>query len=194
MTREFLSVEDYDTERMEHARASRSLGIVRESEDGPYTYGLTEDGAVYQCRHTPVRIGTGNWKAFLCGHWHRARLSREEIVRLFPPLPAPEPVEKRASAPREVVVTRHPALVAYLREIGLISPDAEVVTHATPELVRRNHVIGVLPLRLAALTASITEVPLNLPPELRGQELSLEQVRQYAGEPQTYEVCAVDRD
>ena len=85
-----------------------------------------------------------------------------------------------------VVVTRHSGLVWYLIEIGLISEGASVLSHATPDDVRGRHVIGVLPLRLAALAALVTEVPLDIPPELRGVELTLEQVRQYAGEPVTY--------
>ena len=87
-----------------------------------------------------------------------------------------------------VVVTRHPALVAYLVEVGLVQEGVKVVTHATEDAVRRKHVIGVLPLRLAALAASITEVPLVLPPDLRGVELTLDQIRKYAGETATYAV------
>jgi len=87
-----------------------------------------------------------------------------------------------------IVVTRHEALVKYLREIGLIDENTPVIAHATPEQVRGKHVIGVLPLHLAALVAQVTEVPLRVPPELRGQELTLEQIRKYAGEPQTYQV------
>jgi putative CRISPR-associated protein (TIGR02620 family) len=87
-----------------------------------------------------------------------------------------------------VVVTRHQALVAYLQEIGLISGGAAVLLHATPEDIRGKRVIGVLPLRLAAEAETVTEVPLDLPAELRGQELTLEQIRQYAGQPQTYKV------
>lgn len=93
---------------------------------------------------------------------------------------------------RALVVTRHSALVEYLREEGVIDETAEVITHASPEQVRGRHVIGVLPHHLSCEALSVTEVPLDLPAEIRGQELSVEQVRQYAGEPQTYVVirCA----
>ena len=80
----------------------------------------------------------------------------------------------------QVVVTRHPALVEYLREEGVIDETTEIIEHASPDDVRGRHVIGVLPHHLSAEAASVTEVPLNLPPELRGQELTVEQVRQYA--------------
>lgn len=88
----------------------------------------------------------------------------------------------------DVIVTRHPGLVAYLKEVGLTSEGVEVVSHATPENVAGKHVCGVLPHSLSCLCASFTEVPLTLPPELRGTELTLEQVRQYAGAPITYKV------
>ena len=87
-----------------------------------------------------------------------------------------------------VVVTRHSALVDYLVETGLCPASIEVVSHANEETVAEKNVIGVLPLRLAAKAASITEVPLNIPPHLRGVELTLEQIRQYAGKPATYVV------
>ena len=93
----------------------------------------------------------------------------------------------------QVVVTRHPALVEYLREEGVIDETTEIIEHASPDDVRGRHVIGVLPHHLSAEAASVTEVPLNLPPELRGQELTVEQVRQYAGEPCTYVVFKAAR-
>ncbi len=87
-----------------------------------------------------------------------------------------------------LVVTRHKALVEYLKEIDLINDRDPVISHATDVDVDGNHVIGVLPLSLASLCATVTEIPMNIPPELRGKELSIEQVRQYAGWPRTYEV------
>ena len=88
------------------------------------------------------------------------------------------------------IVTRHPALVEYLQEIGLATSAVEVVAHATPDIVRGKDVCGVLPHSLSCLTRTFTEVPLALPAELRGVELTLEQVRQYAGRPVTYRVTA----
>lgn len=88
----------------------------------------------------------------------------------------------------KIVVTRHPALVALLVERGLVKEDVEVISHATPEQVAGKDVIGVLPLNLAALAASVTEVPLALTPELRGKELDLEILREIAGEAVTYKV------
>lgn len=91
----------------------------------------------------------------------------------------------------ELIVTRHPGLVDYLREINLASEDVQVVSHASAEVVAGRHVCGVLPHSLSCLCASFTEVPLNLPAELRGAELTLEQVRQFAGDPVTYVIRRV---
>ncbi len=92
----------------------------------------------------------------------------------------------------DVIVTRHAGLVDYLIELGIATPEVEVVAHASPEVVEGKHVCGVLPHNLSALTASFTEVPLlNLPMELRGTELTLEQMKEYAGTPVTYKVTKV---
>lgn len=93
----------------------------------------------------------------------------------------------------DIIVTRHRGLVEYLKELGLANENSVVQSHATTDDVRDKHVCGVLPHSLSALTASFTEVPLTLPPDLRGVELSLEQVRQYAGTPETYIVRKADQ-
>jgi hypothetical protein len=90
---------------------------------------------------------------------------------------------------KALIVTRHSALVTYLREIFPELIDADVITHVTTDdQVEGRYVYGVLPLRLARLALTVTEVPLELPQSLRGTELSLEQVRQYAGAPVEYHV------
>ena len=90
-----------------------------------------------------------------------------------------------------VVVTRHPSYVTHLVNIGLIESGCEVVAHATAETVAGKHVItSGLPLHLAALAEKLTTVPLFLPPELRGKELSLEEVAAHAQPPASYVVNA----
>jgi putative CRISPR-associated protein (TIGR02620 family) len=88
----------------------------------------------------------------------------------------------------KLIVTRHQGLVDYLKQEGIVDEGVEVTGHASAELVTGRHVIGVLPHSLSCLTASFTEIPLSLPPELRGQELTADDVRQYAGNPVTYRV------
>ena len=92
-----------------------------------------------------------------------------------------------------LVVTRHAGLVEYLRAEGLVPDGVEVVAHATPDVVRGRHVLGVLPHSLSCLTASYTEVALRLPPEARGRELTADEVRAYCVGVYTYEVRRVAR-
>lgn len=92
----------------------------------------------------------------------------------------------------QLVITRHAALVEYLKEIKLVHPNVEVIEHATPEMVKDRVVFGVLPHSLSCLTTSFTEVPLVLPAELRGVELSIEDIRKYAKPPVTYIVQVVN--
>lgn len=88
----------------------------------------------------------------------------------------------------DVVVTRHESLVQYLREKGIVSEGVRVITHAEPKDVIEKDVIGVLPLHLAVLAYSVTEVPLAMTPEDRGKELSLERIREIAGSLRVYYV------
>lgn len=91
-----------------------------------------------------------------------------------------------------IIVTRHPTLVQHLIETGVAPKGAKVIEHATNEDVEGKHVIGVLPIDKAALAARYTNVAVHVPAELRGQELTIEQVRQYAQPPITYEVRIVN--
>lgn len=93
---------------------------------------------------------------------------------------------------KTIVVTRHPALITYLREQGIVGGHVTVLSRATADQVRGQHIIGVLPLPLAALAAKVTRVPLDVPAELRGRELSLDEVRKYAQSPITYKVTIVE--
>ena len=88
----------------------------------------------------------------------------------------------------KVVVTRHQALIEYLIELELITAETPVISHASPGEIQGKDVIGVLPLSLASLAKSITEIPLALSPEDRGKELSIERLREIAGKPLTYTV------
>ena len=66
-----------------------------------------------------------------------------------------------------------------------------VVRHADAETVKGKDVYGVLPLHLAALANTITSVDMNLPAEMRGKELSLEDVERYFVGFATYKVSKI---
>jgi hypothetical protein len=74
------------------------------------------------------------------------------------------------------IVTRHQGLVDFLEERGIVGA---VIHHASADMVRNRDVIGVLPLSLAVHALSVTEAVLELPKELRGVELTKEQVAKH---------------
>lgn len=79
----------------------------------------------------------------------------------------------------DIIVTRHPALKQYLIDKGIATEATLVLDHATEEDVKGKDVAGVLPMHLAALTATFTTVELDLPLEMRGKELSLDDMNKY---------------
>lgn len=92
-----------------------------------------------------------------------------------------------------IVVTRHPALVEYLLDKGIIDDDTPVLTHVTdPVTLRGKNVVGVLPLHLAAVCATVSVVPLDLGPEDRGKELPVERIREVASKLVVYEINELD--
>jgi putative CRISPR-associated protein (TIGR02620 family) len=92
------------------------------------------------------------------------------------------------TGPEYVVITRHQALILYLFEQGIVPLDTPVISHGTADDVQGKVVVGPLPLHLAALAESIVHIPLDIPSSMRGVELSIEQVRQYAKPPESYVV------
>jgi hypothetical protein len=85
-----------------------------------------------------------------------------------------------------LIVTRHAGLIEVLRaDFGI---TGKVISHATEDQIRGRCVVGVLPLHLASLAASVTEVVLDLPADKRGVELSADEVRQYCRGLRTFVV------
>lgn len=86
----------------------------------------------------------------------------------------------------DILVTRHQALVEYFKEANI--KFDKVISHATEEEVRGNDVYGVLPLRLASLANTVTTIDIDIPAEMRGKELSLEDIKKYGVNISTYKV------
>ena len=101
--------------------------------------------------------------------------------------------EKLIIRKKQPVITRHKALLAYLLDKDTIKEgEYKLIEHADYKDVEGQDVIGVLPLQLASYAKSITEVPLNLTPEMRGKELTFEEVEKIAQEPVQYIVREVN--
>ena len=101
--------------------------------------------------------------------------------------------EKLIIRKKQPVVTRHKSLVSYLIDKNIIKEgEYKLIEHADYKDVEGQNVIGVLPLQLASYAKSITEVPLKLTPEMRGKELTFEEVEKVAEEPVQYIVREVN--
>lgn len=93
----------------------------------------------------------------------------------------------------KLIITRHNALIAYLVDKDIIKEgEYKWIEHADYKDVEGQDVIGVLPLQLASYAKSVTEVPLKLTPEMRGKELTFEEVKKIAGKPAQYIVREVN--
>lgn len=89
-----------------------------------------------------------------------------------------------------LVVTRHQGLLDFLVEQG-IEYD-EHLTHATAEDLKGKSVLGVLPVHLACECEFFTELEMNIPLEMRGKELDVNQVREYGIRFNTYFVTKTE--
>ena len=101
--------------------------------------------------------------------------------------------EKLIIRKKQPVITRHKALVDYLLDKDIIKEgEYKLIEHADYKDVEGQDVIGVLPLQLASYAKSVTEVPLKLTPEMRGKELTFEEVEKVAEKPVQYIVREVN--
>jgi ankyrin repeat protein len=89
-----------------------------------------------------------------------------------------------------LIVTRHSALVTFLREKYGIT--GTVVEHISKEDARSRNIIGNVPLHIAAYANAVATLELDIPRELRGVELTVEQIRQYSKGLEWYRVTHTD--
>lgn len=83
-----------------------------------------------------------------------------------------------------VIVTHHQGLVDWLNEQGY---NGNVINHATPQDVLGKHVIGKLPMYMAAIAQSITQVHIpNLPEHMWGEELTSNDLTNHGAYMRTY--------
>ena len=89
-----------------------------------------------------------------------------------------------------IIVTRHKGAVEWLRRNGI---EGKVIAHAHESDVVGEDVIGVLPFHLAYLANTITTIDMDLPLELRGQDVSPEQMDEFGARLTTYIVAKSNR-
>ena len=92
---------------------------------------------------------------------------------------------------QKLVVSRHKALVDYLKERGYVDESVEVLSYARVEDVQGKHVFGILPYWLASRAEMLTEIMMRVPQDKRGVELTLDEIRFYATRARTYTVREV---
>ena len=101
--------------------------------------------------------------------------------------------EKLIIRKKQPVVTRHKALVSYLIDKNIIKEgEYKLIEHADYKDVEGQNVIGVLPLQLASYAKSVTEIPLKLTHQMRGKELTFDEVEKIADKPVQYIVREVN--
>ncbi len=89
-----------------------------------------------------------------------------------------------------IIVTRHVGTVEWLNKQGVYG---KLTSHARPDDVRGNIIIGNPPLHLAYLARRVGIVDLpNLPTRLRGRELSANQMERYGAKITWYTVTRDD--
>ena len=95
-----------------------------------------------------------------------------------------------------IVVTPHQAFVDYCLEKKIIEEGKYKLLPRVQNYdeIRNQDVVGILPLHLACLCNTVTEIPMVIPSELRGTRLTIEQIRDFAKKPKTYIVDQVDEE
>ena len=100
-------------------------------------------------------------------------------------------LRKNKSDLDQIVVTRHTALVEWLKLHKFVSDNVQVIAYAKPEDLKNKHVFGKLPYRMACHAAQYTEVVIRTPEEKKGKELTLKELEFYIVDSNTYMIIDV---
>ncbi len=92
----------------------------------------------------------------------------------------------------DLVVTRHKELITYLKELNLVDDNVEVIDHASSDKIKNKKVIGILPHSLSCVTELFGEIPLVIPIDMRGKQLTIDQIREFAKPLQVYKVEKIE--
>lgn len=87
-----------------------------------------------------------------------------------------------------IIVTRHPAVEKYIRESDLVPQDTPCYPSVTENFVQGKHIIGIVPMHIAAAAELFTEVKITLRRGVEPRELSLDELRASVKQVRTYSV------
>ena len=92
--------------------------------------------------------------------------------------------------PKTWIVSRHPGAIALISDLGFCGT---IVSHITlDQVMPGDTVVGVLPLSLSFplqdLGALVLHLVIDLPAEYRGQELSIDQLKQFGARICRYQI------
>ena len=89
-----------------------------------------------------------------------------------------------------IIVTRHPGLVEWLEKQGI---TGEVKASVTANDILGKHVVGALPAHIAQYAAYITSVDYFCPFEMRGKDLTAEQLDEMGAKLFDYIVVPINK-
>ncbi len=89
---------------------------------------------------------------------------------------------------KQIIVTKHEAIAKYIRASGLAPAETPCYSSVSPAFVKGCHVLGIVPLSIAACAELFTEVKVTLPPSAYDKELTFDQVCAVIKEVRTYKI------
>ena len=92
------------------------------------------------------------------------------------------------------IVTRHKGAVEWIREHYPIFNRFVVIPHITEEQVKGSIIIGTLPVNLAVLAKEYWHLSMMIPMEMRGKELTLEDMEEFGCQIVKYKIEKADQD
>jgi len=85
-----------------------------------------------------------------------------------------------------IIVTRHTGLVEWLQRHGITGKVIPYVDNI--DEIKGKHIVGVLPLSLAAYADTVTTVDMEFTPDKRGVDISADEMDLYKPTLNTYKV------
>ena len=87
-----------------------------------------------------------------------------------------------------VIISRHRGAIDWLAQQGI---TGTVVAHATKDDVLGKDVVGNLPLDLAALANTVTSILMTVPADMRGKDLTADDMVKMGARLQMFKVTAL---